>query len=351
MVLNQLKKLQKAKKDFRLNMKKTTTFTIASLISAICFTSANAYENNYGRYGVKINGYGDIGVINPDFKDSEFIGDWMIRGQLNYAIGSNRTVGLMYALDQLATDQDEYARDAFLFLEDAKMGRIELGFTDSIATKLGVGLPDVGGLRFNDNSILFKEVPPSGSIISNTTLNSGRYDLRANIVSVPTHPLQFGLSFAGLSSKYDYAADFSVKYRNPEGKTKFAASFGASFIDAPQNLQTDIYMPATTADWRGQISTGFNLQYNSFVWGLSGRVIYDENPIGPATDGIIAGTGISYDLLNYTISGTYLFSETGIWDDMPNYVAHTEVLSFRYKYSENVDGWISTGFSAGLPFI
>lgn len=336
----------------RLKYKESSILTKSFLSAVVCFCAfdANAFDYNRGRYGFKLTGYGNAGVIEPDLQDPIFIGDWMARTQFNYAIATNKTIGLVYALDELALYQNESARDAFVFLEDSRFGRIELGLTDSIATKLGVGLPDVGGLRINDNPLLFEKVEPSGAVISNTTITSGRYDLRANIVSVPTKPLQFGFSVAGLSSKYDYSADFGIKYRKPDGKTKTAVSFGASFIDSPQNFQTDIYMPATTADWRGQISTGLNLQYNSWIWGISGRVIYDKNPIGPSSDGVIAGTGVSYDLLNYTISGTYLVSETGVWDDMPNYVAHTEILSFRYKYSENVDGWMSIGFSAGTPF-
>jgi len=46
-----------------------------------------------------------------------------------------------------------------------------------------------------------------------------------------------------------------------------------------------------------------------------------------------------------------LFSDTGVWDNTPDYTTHAGIFSFRYKYSENVDGWISTGISTGMPFI
>jgi len=84
---------------------------------------------------------------------------------------------------------------------------------------------------------------------------------------------------------------------------------------------------------------------------VSARVIYDENPIGPQSDGIAAGTGVSYDLLNYSVSLSYLFTDTGIWGDAPNYDDHTVIASFRYKYSQNVDGWISTGLSTSKAFL
>ena len=40
---------------------------------------------------------------------------------------------------------------------------------------------------------------------------------------------------------------------------------GASFIDKPTNFAGDIYAPRSNADWRGQISAGLNLQYNSWI--------------------------------------------------------------------------------------
>jgi len=62
--------------------------------------------------------------------------------------------------------------------------------------------------------------------------------------------------------------------------------------------------------------------------------------------------GISYDLLKYTLSLTYIFSDTGIWQhDVRDYNDHTIVGSFRYKYSENVDGWVSLGWTTETPFV
>lgn len=324
---------------------------LMSLMVCLVSVNANAFEFERGNYSFKLNGYGVIAAFDSDLQEPDFIGDWRVRGQFNYAITSNTNMGLVYAIDELAIHQDKFSRDAFLFLEDATYGRIEIGLTDSIATKLGVGLPDVGALRVNDNPLLYKRIDRKGDILSNTTLTSGRYDLRANFVTVPTKPLQFGISVAGLSDNYDYAADIGVKYRNSDGKTKTAVSFGASFIDSPDNFQTDIYAPGVTADYRAQISAGLNLQYNSWIWGLSARAVYDYNAIGPAADGIVAGTGVSYDLLGYTLSASYLLSAVGVWDDADSYMAHTGILSFRYKYSQNVDGWISGGMSLGKPFL
>jgi len=106
----------------------------------------------------------------------------------------------------------------------------------------------------------------------------------------------------------------------------------------------DIYAPRVTADWRGQFSTGLNLQYNSWIWGLVAKVTYDQNPTGALSDGLAAGTGISYDLLNWSASVSYMFSEIGIFHDGMNYLAHTGILSLRYKFNQYLNAWISGGF-------
>ena len=70
------------------------------------------------------------------------------------------------------------------------------------------------------------------------------------------------------------------------------------------------------------------------------------------SDGFAIGTGVSYDLLKYTVSLTYLLSDTGVWQsDVRDYIDHTLLSSFRYKYSENVDGWISVGITTKTPFV
>ena len=314
--------------------------------------SANAYEYKSGRNNYNISGFGTFGTINSDSQDAVYVNDWRLRGQYEYEIADKQKLGLVYCVDALAEIENQPAHDAFIFGEDENLGRVEFGFTDSIATKLGVGIPDVGGLRLNNYPLLYDKIARSGGVISNTTTNSGRYRLRLNLATVRARPVQYGVSFSSFSNTYDYLTDFGIKYRMPYGKTKLALSIGGSFIDNPNGFTEDIYLPATTANWRGQISSGLNLQYNSIIWGLSARAIYDDSPIGVPSDGITAGTGISYDLLKYSVSASYVFSDTGIWDsDIDDYNAHTGILSLRYKYSKYLDLWISCGATTGTPFI
>ncbi|MDR1360896.1 MAG: hypothetical protein LBJ18_01130 [Rickettsiales bacterium] len=328
------------------------TGLFAFCLLPFAFCDANAYEYNNGRFAAKLTGSGAVGAFNAKSKDADVIGDWRIRGQANYAVASGMSLGAVYSIDDLATWQGYYARDAFLFFEDKEYGRIEIGMTADIASKLGVGLPDVGSLRINDYPIFYKEIQPNGAVISNTTATSGKYDLRASIATIPTNDWQFGASVAPVSDHFKYAADFGAKWRHPDGKTKTALSLGGGFISAPENFVADIYAPRLTADWRAQASAGLNLQYNSWLFGLTGRAIYDQNAIGVASDGIVGGIGASYDLLKYSVSASYLISDTGIWESAaPDYIAHTGLLSFRYKYSENVGMWISGGITTGTPFI
>ena len=327
-------------------------FSFATLAFFSCMTVANALQYNVGDFNFKLTGYGTSGIIQPDFETPVFIGDWRVRGQMDFSPNETHKFGAVYSIDAAATDDGRAFREAFGYYELQNTGRIEIGFTDSIARKLGVGLPDVGGLRINDRPIFHKKIVPDGPVISDTTLTTGRRALRTNIVSAPRSGAQYGLSIAGITDDYDFAVDMGLKIRRPSGKLKRAFSFGASFMDNPHGFSTDVYAPAVTSDWRAQFTAGMNIQYNSWIWGTTARVIYDENPIGPISDGIVAGTGVSYDLMKYSVSLTYMFSDTGVWNhDVKDFMDHMLIGSFRYKYSENVDGWISLGITSETPFI
>ena len=313
---------------------------------------AHALQYDMGKFSAKLSGYATGGFINPDFESPLGIGDWRGRAQLTYDINDEYKLGAVYALDKAALDKGNLSRETFGYIESREYGRIEFGLTDSIARKLGVGLPDVGGLRINDRPLYNEKIIPDGAIIADTTLTSGRSDPRINIVSAPTNGVQYGVSASGFATNYDYAVDAGLKIRRPSGKVKTAYAFGASFMDNPRDFDNEVYTPGVSADWRAQMSLGMNLQYNSWIWGLSGRVIYDNNPIGEISDGFVVGTGVSYDLLRYSVSLTYMLSDTGVWQsDIDDFIDHMAIASFRYKYSENVDGWISGGITSQTPFI
>ena len=329
------------------------TAAVMATLSMVMPSMAHALQYDMGNFSFRLTGYGTSGVIEPDFESPLFIGDWRIRGQMTYSASENYKFGLVYALDQSALDKGNFSREVFGLIESREYGRIEFGFTDSIARKLGVGLPDVGGLRINDRPLFNEKIVPDGPVIADTTLTSGRSkSLRLNIVTAPMSGGQYGVSISGLTDDYDWALDAGVKLRHSSGKVKTAYSFGLSFMDNPHNFDNEVYTPGVTADWRAQMSAGMNLQYNSWIWGTTARVIYDQNPVGPVSDGFVVGTGVSYDLLRYSVSLTYMFSDTGVWQhDVSDFADHMAIASFRYKYSEFVDVWMSGGITSRTPFV
>ena len=317
------------------------------------FGGAYALEYNIGNTDFRLTGYGTFGMINPDIETPLSIGDWRVRGQITNAFVQDTKLGFVYALDKAALDKGNFSREVFAFLQSKSYGRVELGFTDSIARKLGLGLPDVGGLRINDRPLYNEKIMPDGAVIADTALTSGRSNsLRLNLVSNSNSGTQYGVSVSGITDDYNWAADAGIKFRKSSGKLKSAYSVGASFMNRPDNFDNEIYTPGVTADWRAQLSLAMNLQYNSWIFGVSGRAIYDKNPIGAVSDGFVLGTGVSYDLFQYSVSLIYMLSDTGVWqNDVDDFIDNTVVASFRYKYSENVDGWISGGATSKTPFI
>lgn len=326
--------------------------SVAMIAVFVCVPGiASAIEYNAGKFSAKLTGYATGGIIEPEFKSTLFIGDWRARGQIMYNANNTHKFGLVYAMDQAAINKGNFSRETFALWEVKNLGRIEIGYTDSVARKLGVGLPDVSGLRINDRPLYNEKIIPDGPVIPDTTLTSGRNAPRVNITTAQKSGTQYGLSVAGLSNDFDWSVDAGLKLRRPNGKVKTAYSFGFSFMNRPDGFDPEVYTPAVTADWRTQMSIGMNLQYNSWIWATTARVIYDKDPIGRASDGFVLGTGVSYDLLKYTLSLTYMFSDTGVWHaDKPNFQDNMLVASFRYKYSENVDMWMSGGTTSKTPF-
>lgn len=327
--------------------------SLTALVLCLGFVgSANALQYQTGRSSFKLNASGSAGIIEPKFKDAVFLGDFDVRGQYNYAIASGQTLGLVYEWDADALDENDYTHDAFALWEMRGVGRIEAGLTESVARKLSVGIPDVGGLRVNHKPLFYKKISPHGVVIPDTSVTSGHDAPRINVVSGPIGVAQYGLSAAAFGSDYDYTVDGGIKFRFPNGKLKSAISLGASFMDNPHGFSPATYVPDIYADWRAQGSIGFNLQYNSWIWGTSVLAVYDKNPVGFAGDGISGGTGLSYDILNYSLSLSYMYSKTGIWhNDFDNYYDHTVIASLRYKYSENVSMWASVGLTTETPFL
>lgn len=331
-----------------------------SLILLICAWSADAVAIDYKKnnWTFKLDADGMVGFLEVKDDKPIFIDDWDIKAQILYNFNRSQRIGAVYSIDADCVEDDEYIHDAFILFEDRDYGRAEFGLTHSVARKMGLGLPDVGSLRVNDKSILYKKLDIKKVLISDTTATTGHESLRLNLATKYTEYGQYGISLSGGGDDYDYAIDAAFKLKYPTGKLKSAYYVALSYIDKPEKYSENSFSPKVSADWRGQIAMGINLQYNSFIWGTSARLIYDHDPIIKTADGIIAGTGISYDLLQSSISLTYLFSDTNLWDHhdkithekMNGDYLNTILISFRYKYTEHTSVFMSAGFTNSEPF-
>lgn len=331
-------------------IKKVSFGVLTSIATILSLQSAYALSQKVGDFDFRLNGYGTAGFIETE--KPIFLGDFSIKAQALYTPSNVHTFGLVYVMDATALDEKEWFHQAFGFWQWRGVGRIEAGFTESVAHKLGLGLPDVGGLKLNENSWIYKKIGSDGPVIANTVLTTGHEAVRLNLVSASNSVSQYGVSVSGLTDEYDFGVDAGIKLKQSRGKTKTAVSLAASFLNDLDDYASDTFTPKTTADWRAQVAVGLNVQYNSWIFGLNARAVYDENPTGFVTDGIAAGAGVSYDLLNYTLSLSYVLSDTGIWHSWADeYVDNTVVASFRYKYSKFVDVWSSLGITRHEPFL
>ncbi len=333
---------------------KRLCFIIATLLMS---SQASALDYKADNWTFRLNADGMVGFLQEKIDKSDFINDWDIKAQIFYKFNDTQRFGAVYSIDADAVEDKDYVHDAFILFEDRTIGRAEFGLTHSVARKMGLGLPDVGYLRINDDSILHKELDLKRVLISDTTATTGHKALHLNLATRATEYGQYGISVSGLTDDYNYAIDMAVKLKQPYGKLKAAYSFALSYMNKPENYEEQSFNPTITADWRGQVALGINLQYNSWIWGTSARMIYDHKPINIPSDGFVVGSGLSYDLLQYSISLTYLYSDTTVWKHSDNNTTreyndyiHTILASFRYKYSENTHLFMSGGIASDKPF-
>lgn len=339
-------------------MKKCLAFLLVFPVSCFVFPMASMASVKTDIGDLELSASGDGMIAGGYANDWDFLSDFRIRGNAIYNFSDEWKLGATYSLDKISTDNHEFARDAFLFLQ-SDFGRAEIGITDSVANKLAVTLPDVGGLRLNDYPILYEMTRPQVEYIPNATLDETRYATRINLVSAPTNAWQFGATVAAFDARFNSAIDVAAKYRTDAGKTKIALSLSAGFIDDPDGANDDLFMPNFTAKWRGQIAGGLNVQYASWVVAITARAIYDDDPIGITSDGVRAGMGVSYDFLNLSASASYIFSDVGVFhnnaDTNGRPYLHTGIISLRYKFNKYFDVFVSGGavmdYADTSPFV
>ena len=152
------------------------------ILLGILSTNTYAIEYNVNSWNFKLDADGMVGFLTPKDDAAIFIDDWDVKGQAFYNLNRTQRFGAVYSIDADCVESGEYVQDAFLLMEDRNIGRAEFGLTHSIARKMGLGLPDVGYLRINDKSILYKKLDLKRVLISDTTATTGH---EAQDVQVP----------------------------------------------------------------------------------------------------------------------------------------------------------------------
>ena len=300
-------------------MKKILLF----LFSALFLVPSFALERQIGDYNFKLTASGSAGMI-----DNNNFNYYLLRGEIN-----RDNFGAVYSYDSLANLRKQFAKDAFVYMGH-DFGRIEVGWTESVAAKLALTLPDVGGTRLNNQAFFYDDFVG----ITNPVIYGTEYAWRVNMIVVPSNEVQAGFArTVGNPAGFNSATDFGFRYKNPNGNIKTSFSFGFSYIDNLKNFISDEYLPPTYADSRYVATTGFNMQSGSLLWAITGKKIIDYKAVGIKTDGWQAGTGFSYEFLSWATSVNYIFS------DSADFLAHTIIGSLRYKITRNFNVWGSAG--------
>ena len=215
---------------------KMKKISLIALSCAVFVSNANAIDYSVDKWNFKLDAEGMVGTLQPKDDKYEFINDWDVKATALYNLNSSQKLGAVYSIDAACVEDKEYIHDAFVLFEDKNYGRAEFGLTHSVARKMGLGLPDVGDLRINNKSILYKKLDLKRVLISDTTATTGHESLRLNLATRATQHGQYGLSIAGGGDDYDYAVDGAFKLKRSDGKLKSAYSVALSYMAKPHGL-------------------------------------------------------------------------------------------------------------------
>ena len=113
---------------------RTSYITFLTCLAAIASANAAPIEYNDGYFSARVSGYGNVGIIEPNFalNNVAFLGDWSVRGQMTYAADETHKLGMVYSLNQQTVDEKGYINDLFALWQVKGLGRLEIGLTDSV---------------------------------------------------------------------------------------------------------------------------------------------------------------------------------------------------------------------------
>ena len=316
---------------------------VLSLVSCLLSLPGEAHEWRQGKNSARVTFDGTTVMLD----DGESYLDYMLRLQLSRDISGQTLIGVAYSTDMRTIEKKGYwAKDAFVYTQNER-GRAEVGWTESVAAKLALVLPDVGGTSVNNAPFFL----PDGYVgITHPAVRGNQYAWRANVVSNPERAFQFGAGRTFVDAgRFNSSTDFGARYRDLGGRWKTQISLGLSYIEKPFNMRADLWSPPVFADARHQGTVGLNVQFGSLIFGATAKAVVDKNAVEnkPRSDGIQSGAGFSYDFLSWSASVNYIYSQIGTWDDGDKPEGHIGVLSARYKIDKNFSVWVSGGTVQG----
>ena len=304
---------------------------LAICLSTLVFSGAFALEYPYGANTFRLNAAGGAVYMHDNLYDN-----YLVRAQYDRRAWGGWNFGAVYSIDSPAADAGYYARDAFLYA-GMEYGRIEAGWTESVAAKMALVLPDVSGLRLHNAALFYRR--GADRLITTPVIFGNQYAFRANLATPPTNAWQLGVSQTVWARDFDFSSDVGLRYRDTDGSLKTSLSFGASYIDRPSGMIGDWFLPAISADARYQATIGINIQSGSLIWAATAKAIVDDGA-DVVADGTQFGTGLSYEFLRWSFSADYIFSNVG-WHQ--SQIAHTGILSAKYKFNSYFSMWGSVG--------
>lgn len=293
-------------------------------------------------------GTGDGSDIDTSLVDEKHNSEIFFVGKtvLEHAI----TIGLRVELE--ANTDDQQISESFLFVEQPRAGRLEVGDTDNAAVAMHVGAPD-GGISINDGDLLGIEafVTPEGYEEGNTLIDSTALQLGDDTSGKFSY---YTPRFAGWQLGISYIPQFedggsdnrSINRINSAGPVKDGVAVGLSFADEIGDFEIEAYAgylfgdsPAVEGSSNihgagaGMVLSIEDLEIGgSFAWATG------DTLEGFSVDGQAFDVGIAYELGPYRIGLTYIrgISE-GSRADRANQHLDQVVLSGTYALAPGVD--------------
>ena len=89
---------------------KTSFFAFALFTATTLSAFAEPIEYENGGFRARVSGYGNLGVIEPNFaiNNTTEIVDWSVRGQITYDLNDVHRLGFVYSINDHGVDERSF---------------------------------------------------------------------------------------------------------------------------------------------------------------------------------------------------------------------------------------------------